>query len=134
MLPIGTRATATTLVTGADLAEVLNQHADDAFPAVYATSRMIGLMELAAARAMRAALSAGELSVGVSLDVSHLAATPIGIEVTAEARYLGREGKLFVFELTARDRGGDIGRGTHKRAIVTADRLLGGAVRRTRVD
>ncbi len=134
MLPIGTRATATTLVTGADLAEVLNQYADDAFPAVYATSRMIGLMELAAARAMREALSAGELSVGVSLDVSHLAATPIGIEVTAEARYVGQEGKLFVFELTARDRGGDIGRGTHKRAIVTADRLLGGAVRRTRVD
>jgi predicted thioesterase len=134
MLPIGTSATATTLVTGADLAEVLNQHADDAFPAVYATSRMIGLMELAAARAMRAALSAGELSVGVSLDVSHLAATPIGVEVTAEARYLGQEGKLFVFELTARDRGGDNGRGTHKRAIVTADRLLGGAVRRTRVD
>jgi predicted thioesterase len=126
-------ASATTLVTGADLAEALNQSAEDAFPPVYATSRMIGLMELAAARAMRPALSAGELSVGVSLDVTHIAATPIGVEVTAEARCIGQDGKLFVFELTARDRGGEIGRGTHKRAIVAADRLVSGAVRRTSV-
>jgi fluoroacetyl-CoA thioesterase len=49
------------------------------------------------------------------------------MEVTAEARHVGQDGKLFVFELTARDRGGEIGRGTHERAIVAADRLLGGA-------
>ena len=131
VLSVGTIASATTLVTGADLAEVLNQSAEDAFPPVYATSRMIGLMELAAARAMRPALSAGELSVGVSLDVTHIAATPIGVKVTAEARCIGQDGKLFEFELTARDRGGEIGRGTHKRAIVAADRLVSGAVRRT---
>jgi len=123
-------ASASTLVTGADLAEILNQTPEDGFPPVYATSKMVGLMELAAARLMRQELSAGELSVGVSLDISHVAATPIGIEVTAEARYVGRDGRLFVFEVSARDRGGEIGRGTHRRALVSKDRLMSGAVRR----
>lgn len=131
MLTIGDTASATTRVTDADTAEVLSQNAEDAFPAVYATSRMIGLMELAAARVMRPALSSGELSVGVVVDVTHLAATPVGMEVSAEARYVGREGKLFVFEVSARDCGGEIGRGTHRRAIVSKDRLMSGAARRT---
>jgi fluoroacetyl-CoA thioesterase len=131
MLAIGAVSSATTAVSGGDLAVVLNQTAEDAFPAVYATSRMVGLMGLAAARVMRPALASGELSVGVSLDITHTAATPIGVEVTAEARYVGQEGKLFVFELLARDRGGVIGHGTHKRAVVSESRLLTGAIRRT---
>jgi predicted thioesterase len=85
VLPPGTTSFATVTVSEADLAVVLNQTPEDAFPAVYATSRVIALMELAAARAMRPVLSAGELSVGVSLDVTHTAATPVGVEVTAEA-------------------------------------------------
>jgi len=133
MLPIGANSSATVTVSGADLAVALNQTPEDAFPAVYATSRMIALMELAAARAMRPVLSPGELSVGVSLDITHTAATPIGVEVTAEARYIGQDGKLFVFELLARDRGGVIGRGTHKRAVVLESRLLSGAIRRTQI-
>lgn len=131
MLTIGDTACATTVVTGAELADVLSQTAEDAFPPVYATSRMVGLMELAAARVMRQALAAGEWSVGVTVEVSHMAATPIGVEVTAEARYVGQDGKLFVFEVSARDRGGEIGRGMHKRAIVSKDRLMRGAVQRT---
>lgn len=131
MLTIGDTACATTIVTGAELAEVLSQTAEDAFPPVYATSRMVGLMELAAARVMRQALAADEWSVGVTVEVSHMAATPIGVEVTAEARYVGQDGKLFVFEVSARDRGGEIGRGMHKRAIVSKERLMRGAVQRT---
>jgi fluoroacetyl-CoA thioesterase len=126
-LAIGRSATASLTVTGADLANVLNQNADDAFPAVYATSRMIGLMELAAARAMRPALAEGELSVGVTVDISHSAASPIGAEVIASARFVGQEGKLFVFEISARDGAGEVGRGSHKRAIVSEARLLKGA-------
>lgn len=122
--------TATITVGGGDLATVLNQTPEDGFPAVLATARMIGLMELAASRAMRGALGAGELSVGVSLDVSHGAATPIGVQVTARAKFIGKDGKLFVFEVSASDAGGEIGRGTHRRAIVTAERLVQGALRR----
>ena len=122
--------TAILVVSGADLATVLNQTATDGFPPVLATARMIGLMELAASRAMRGALGAGELSVGVSLDVSHGAATPIGVQVTAQAKFIGKDGKLFLFEVSAIDAGGEIGRGTHRRAIVTAERLVQGALRR----
>jgi fluoroacetyl-CoA thioesterase len=129
-LETGSSASASLVVTGGDLATVLNQLPTDGFPPVLATARMIGLMELAASRAMHAALGEGELSVGVSLEVSHLAATPLGMTVTAEAKFVRMEGKLFVFELTARDPGGEIGRGTHRRAVVLSERLLRGAQRR----
>lgn len=125
-----TTGSAEMTVDGADLASVLNQRPGDGFPAVLATVRMIGLMELAASRALHPLLQEGELSVGVTVDVAHTAATPMGAKVTAEARFVSREGKLFVFEVTAHDPGGEIGRGTHKRAIVSADRLSAGAARR----
>lgn len=130
MMQIGSTATASTTVTGADLAGVLNQTPEDAFPPVYATSKMIGLMELAAARAMRPALRAGELSVGVSVDVEHTAANPVGVRIEAEARFAGIEGKLYIFEVAARDAGGQIGRGIHRRAIVAEGRLVHGALKR----
>jgi len=91
---------------------------------------MVALMELAAARVLRPNLRAGELSVGVSLDVVHTAATPLGATVTATAKFVGRDGKLFLFEVSAADNAGEIGRGTHKRAIVTTERLVAGAAQR----
>jgi len=130
MLAAGSFAVASLTVAGSDLATTLNQNAGDDFPAVLATARMIGLMELAASRAMRPALAEGEVSVGVHVEVGHVAATPIGADVTAEARFVGREGKLYVFEVSARDAGGEIGRGLHKRTAVVATRLVQGAVRR----
>jgi predicted thioesterase len=130
LLTIGSSATASLCVDGHDLATTLNQTTEDAFPAVLATARMIGLMELAASRAMRAVLADGQVSVGVSIDVAHTAATPIGVAVSAEARFVGMEGKLFLFELFARDAGGEIGNGSHRRAAVWSARLLQGAARR----
>jgi fluoroacetyl-CoA thioesterase len=76
-------------------------------------------------------LGPGELSVGVTVDIIHNAPTPPGVKVTATARYAGREGKLFLFEVSAADPGGEIGRGWHKRAIVTSERLEGAAAKRT---
>jgi predicted thioesterase len=73
---------------------------------------------------------AGELSVGVVVDVKHTAATPVGAWVEAEARYTGREGKLYVFEVIARDPVGEVMRGTHKRAIIQESRLLEAAAKR----
>jgi predicted thioesterase len=123
-------ATAELMVEVPDLATVLELSPSDTFPAVFATSRMIALMEVAAARLMRQCLGQGELSVGVSVDVVHSAATPLGSRVTAQARYLGSEAKLFKFEVIAWDEGGLIGRGIHQRAIVSAERLVRGALRR----
>jgi predicted thioesterase len=91
---------------------------------------MVALMELAAARVLRPHLRPGELSVGVTLDVVHTAATPPGATVSATARFLGREGKLFVFEVLATDDAGEIGRCKHKRAVVGTERLVAGAARR----
>jgi fluoroacetyl-CoA thioesterase len=123
-------ATAQLTVAAHDLASALNLEPADAFPPVFATSRMVALMELAAARVLRPYLREGEASVGVSVDVVHTAATPPGAIVTATARFVGREGKLFLFEVSAADNAGEVGRGTHKRAVVTTERLVAGAVGR----
>jgi predicted thioesterase len=117
-------------VAASDLANTLNLEPGDAFPPVFATSRMVGLMEVAAARILRPHLSEGEASVGVSVEVVHSAATPPGGTVTATAKFVGREGKLFLFEVSAVDDAGEIGRGTHKRAVVTTERLVARASQR----
>ncbi len=129
-LAVNSTASARLTVASSDLASALNLEPADAFPAVFATSRMVALMELAAARVLRPLLRAGELSVGVSIDVVHTAATPPGATVTATAKFVGREGKLFLFEVSAADDAGEVGRGTHKRAIVATERLVAGAAQR----
>ena len=130
---IGASATADVIVTEADCANALRLSDDprDNFPAVFATTRMIALMELAGARLLHPLLQPDEMSVGAHVDVSHIAATPIGARVTATATYRGRDGKLFVFDVIAHDPAGEIGRGKHKRAIVSRDRLVAGAAKRS---
>lgn len=118
-------------VQPSDLAKSLSTDPLDDFPAVYATSRMVALMELAAARLMRPLLAEGELSVGVNVNVNHLAATPNNVEVRAVATYLGREAKLYKFSVVLYDPAGEAGSGTHTRAIVKTERLVKGAVNRT---
>ena len=129
---INATASAELFVSPADLASALSLEAGDSYPPVFSTSRMVALMEIAASRVLRLLLAPDEQSVGVTIDVAHTAATPLGVKVTATARYLGREGKLFVFEVVAHDSGGEIGRGTHKRAVVSTERLLTGADRRNK--
>ena len=128
---IDATATAELVVGPADLASSISTAGGDSFPAVLATARMVALMETAAARVLQPFLGPEELSVGVTVDIIHSAPTPPGVLVTANARYTGREGKLFVFEISAHDEGGEIGRGSHKRAIVETDRLLRTALKRT---
>jgi fluoroacetyl-CoA thioesterase len=113
-----------------DLASALSREPWHDFPAVFATHRMIALMELAATKALRTLYREGEMSVGVSVEVSHVAPTPPGSVVNVTATFLRREGKLFVFDVAAEDEGGRIGHGIHKRAIISIDRLIDGAKRR----
>ena len=127
---INATASAELVVGPADLASSISTEGGDEFPAVLATARMVALMETAAARVLQPLLSPGKLSVGVTVDITHTAPTPPGVLVTANARYTGREGKLFVFEVSAHDRGGEIGRGSHKRAIVETERLQRAAAKR----
>src|SRR5215211_2518704 len=122
--------TATLIVGPQDLASSISSDTGDDFPSVLATARMVALMEIAASRVLLPLLGPGELSVGVTVDISHTAPTPVGAEVTATARYAGREGKLFLFEVSCADNGGEVGRGWHKRAIVSSERLQSGAAKR----
>jgi fluoroacetyl-CoA thioesterase len=114
-----------------DLASALSSGAEQ-YPPVLATTRAIALCELAAGRALVPLLAPGQLSVGVEVDVRHLAATPPGGAVTAVATYRGREGKLYAFDVVVRDAGGEVMRGRHTRAIVTLERLLSGARERVK--
>jgi len=115
---VGASATAVLLVTDADLASALRFAPTDVYPPVFATSRMVALMEVASSRVLTPLLDPDELSVGVAVYVIHSAPTPTNVRVTAVARYTGRQGKLFMFEVVARDNHGEIGRGTHKRAVI----------------
>ena len=130
-LELNTTATAELTVGPQDLASSISSETGDEFPAVFATAKMVALMEVAASRVLLPLLGPGELSVGVTVDITHTAPTPPGALVTATARYAGSEGKLFLFEVSATDPGGEIGRGWHKRAIVTSERLESGAAKRT---
>jgi predicted thioesterase len=126
----GATASADLVVSEKDLASAFTPGPHDAFPPVFATARMVALMEVAASRVLQPFLAPGEHSVGVLVEVDHTAATPEGAMVTATASYVGREGRLHVFDVAARDPGGEIGRGRHRRAVVSAERLLAGARRR----
>ncbi len=90
---------------------------------VFSTPAMINLMEHAARELLRPFLEPGEESVGVTVQVEHLAATPLGATVTAEARVTAVEGKLIDFEVTSRDAIDPIGHGTHRRAIIGVEKF-----------
>lgn len=119
-------------VQSSDLAKALSIDPQDDFPEVFATSRMVALMELAAARLMKPLLSTGELSVGVNVNVTHMAATPDNEQVKAIAVYKGMTDKLYLFEVALYDQGGLAGKGTHTRAIVNTERLIQGSVSRVK--
>lgn len=91
---------------------------------VFATPFMIAIMENAAVNALLPHLAEDEGSVGTHLDVSHDAATPIGMKVWAEAEVLAVEGKKITFSVTAFDEAGPIGKGTHERFIIKPERFL----------
>ena len=91
---------------------------------VYATPCMAALMEGAACAAIEEGLDEGETTVGIELNLKHVAATPVGLEVRAEAEVTAVEGKIVSFQITAYDEAGVIGEATHKRACVNAQRFL----------
>ena len=91
---------------------------------VFSTPSMIALMECAACDAIAAELEEGMTSVGTKLDVSHDAATPMGMEVRAEAELTKVEGRHLFFTVRSYDEAGLIGQGLHERFIVHVERFL----------
>jgi fluoroacetyl-CoA thioesterase len=118
-LPIGRQGTAELIVDDAHTAPRVGSGR----VRVLATPVMINLMEAAALDAVEALLPAGHQSLGIKLDVSHHAATPVGMRIVATARLTGIEGRRLRFEVEARDEKETIGGGTHERVVVNVERF-----------
>lgn len=129
-LEIGAKASIKFKVEDKDLAKNLQISPEDNFPEVFATARLVALMECSAAKILIPFLEEGQLSVGVEVNIKHLAPTLSGDTSISTATFEGMEGKLYKFSLEVVDSGGVIGTGTHTRAIVTKDRLMSGANKR----
>ncbi len=114
-IPLGAKGTFALRVLPEHLA---NQFKDAMLPQVLATPVMILIMENAALAAIRPYLDSGESAVGTAIDVRHLAATPVGHEVRAEAEVVKVEGKRIEFKVSARDETEQIGSGTHQRMVI----------------
>jgi predicted thioesterase len=118
-LPVGRQGTAELIVDDAHTAPRVGSGR----VRVLATPVMINLMEAAALDAVEALLPAGHQSLGIKLDVSHHAATPVGMRIIATARLVGVEGRRLRFEVEARDEKETIGGGTHERVVVNVERF-----------
>lgn len=91
---------------------------------VLSTPGMVALMEEAACACVAPFLQEGETTVGTSLQISHTSATPVGMNVYAEARLTAVEGRKLSFLVRAWDDAGEIGTGTHERFIVHAEKFV----------
>ena len=119
-IEIGTKGFAEALVEQEDTAKIVGS--GDLL--VYATPCMVALMEGAACESIAPFLAEGESSVGTVMNVAHTSATPVGMEVHAESTVTAVEGRKVSFEIVAYDEAGEIGRATHERFIIKAERFL----------
>ena len=119
-MEIGMKHTITEVVTAEKSAE---QVGSGLLP-VYATPAMIALMEKCASECVAPYIEESKSSVGTMLNVKHLSASPIGMQITCTATLTEVDGRRLVFSLEASDEKGPIGEGTHERFIIDIDRFM----------
>ena len=119
-IPVGSSGTKSLVVTR----DVTVARADESMPAVFATPMMILLMEMTAGEVLQQYLPPGWISVGVVVNVKHLAATPVGATVVATAEVIAVGEGTVTFAVEAYDGFEKIGEGTHVRAPVEMERFL----------
>lgn len=100
-------------------------------PAVFATTNMIGLVEWTCVAALTPYLAPNQRTVGTRVDMTHLAATPVGMRVTAEIELLEFDGRRLRFKAAVRDEAELIGEGIHERALINNDRFLARLARKS---
>jgi fluoroacetyl-CoA thioesterase len=93
-------------------------------PAVFATAFMVGFVEDTCVAALKPHLAPGQRSVGTHVNVSHSAATPIGMTATCEVELVAVEGRSLKFKVLCTDEKGPIGEGFHERFLIDLDRFL----------
>jgi fluoroacetyl-CoA thioesterase len=118
-LQLGRVGTASLVVTEAHLAPALGSGRAP----VFATPAMVALIEAAAVACVEDQIMQGQESLGIHIDVEHIAATPAGLTVTAMAELVEVSGRKLVFKVEARDGRELIGRGRHTRIVVDAARF-----------
>ena len=123
MLVLNKEGTAGTVVDQSNTAKTMGSGSLE----VYATPALCDLMEKAACNCIEGCLEEGKTTIGTKLDISHLAATPIGMTVTCTARLIEIDNRRLLFEVTASDGVDTIGKGTHERFIVDAVKFMGKA-------
>ena len=119
-ITIGMKGEAWTEVEKEDTAQIVGSGS----LLVYATPCMVALMEGAACEAIAESLGEDQTTVGTMLNIEHISATPVGLEVHAEAEVTAVDGKVITFDIKAFDEVGEIGHGTHKRVIVNSQKFL----------
>ncbi len=119
MLEVGTKGTASVLVTEENSAKTMGSGTLD----VFATPAMIALMERTCWTSVANQLEPGWGTVGISLDIAHSAPTPLSMTVTCESELVAVEGRKLTFQVVARDDAGEIGRGTHQRFMVQNEKF-----------
>ena len=97
------------------------EFATDGMPAVFSTPNLVRLLERTARQAIAPFLEANERSVGIEIELRHLAPTPLGQRVTITTRVIHAEGKQVTFQVEARDAHELIARGVHTRAIIRVE-------------
>jgi predicted thioesterase len=113
-VPVGAKGIYEFTVSRSDLANTM----ESSLPPVLATAMMSLAMERAAIDALKSYLEPGEMTVGIVVNVQHLAATPEGWKVRAEAEVTKSEPRRLEFNVRAFDEKEEIGNGTHSRAVL----------------
>jgi predicted thioesterase len=105
--------------------------ATDGMPAVLSTPNLIGLLERTARKALEPFLETDERSVGIEIELRHLAPTPLGQQVTCIAKVIHVDGTKIGFQIEARDQRDLIARGLHKRAVIRVQSFANQVQRRS---
>ena len=120
MLEIGLKNECTTVVNETNTAKTIGSGSLD----VFATPMMIALIEKASAQCVASHIDEGMTTVGTLVNVQHLSATPLGMTVTASCELTEIDNRRLVFAVEAKDERGIIGKGTHERFIVNAQKFM----------
>ncbi|HBL83825.1 MAG: thioesterase [Clostridiales bacterium GWF2_38_85] len=114
MLETGLKYTLTDTVTPDKTAKAVGSGGLE----VFATPAMLALMEKTSAALAQPHLAEGEGTVGTLVDITHISATPLGMQVSCESELIEIDRKRLVFRVTASDERGKIGEGAHERFII----------------
>ncbi len=119
-IKVGLKGTVKDIVNETNTAKIVGSGLLD----VFATPMMIALMEKASCVAIESNLDEGMTTVGTMVNIEHVSATPVGMEVTVESTVTAVDGRKISFEVVAFDEVGVIGKGTHDRFMVNSEKFM----------